>query len=72
MAELGDVKMAEDPGLAKTICPSMGERAVFRRLGNTSSSREMSSAGGTRIVCRYLDGADLLPCSRCRQDRHAC
>lgn len=51
MAELGDVKMAEDSGLAETICPSRGERAVFRRLGNTSSSREMSSAGGTRIVC---------------------
>lgn len=40
MAELGDVKMAENAGLAETICPSIGERAVFRRLGNTSSSRE--------------------------------
>lgn len=53
MAELGDVKMAEASGLAETICPSRGERAVFRRLGNTSSSREMSSASGTRIVCSY-------------------
>lgn len=65
MAELGDVKMAQDSGLAETVCPSRGERALFRRLGNTSSIREMSSLVGLASYgCVCLD---LQPLSKKRQ-----